>query len=342
MRALWRSGVAAALGGALAALPAAAQQPAAQQPAAKAPPAKAPPPAAAPARPALSPALTSALQAAETGDTAPLLKLADGGDTDAQYFAGVMFIFGSKTVPKDAKRGCAYEQKASAKRADAMHLVGLCHQSGAFGAPDKVQAEAAYRNAAAMGFAKSRCALGQMLMADPPRAKEGLKLCEEAGKAGDVEAQVAVANAHFAGAAGKKPDFAEARTWYELAARQNNTHALRRLGEMYARGDGGPKDTKKAVQLWAQAEKAGDPLVAILVADQLFSDMTGGRKPGPGKYGFKGGVPVAEIEVVEEWYRLAQARDPRPDVQARAKYGLAILASFKSAAGVTVNRTTRR
>ena len=101
---------------------------------------------------------------------------------------------------------------------------------------------------------------------------------------------------------------------------------------MYASGDGGPKDPKKAMELWTAAEKAGDPLVAILVADQLFSDLTGGRKPGPGTYGFKGGVPVADIEVVEEWYQQAQKRDPRPDVKERAKYALSILASFKTAA----------
>ncbi|MET0294688.1 MAG: hypothetical protein ABW042_06680 [Phenylobacterium sp.] len=282
------------------------------------------------------------MQAAQTGNTAPLLKLADGGNADAQYYAGVMFIFGSKMVLKDAARGCAYEEKASKTRGDAMHLTGMCHQSGADGRPDLPKAEAAYRRAAEMGFIKSKCALGQILMADPPRAKEGLELCEAAGKAGDVEAQLAVANAYFAGAAGKSPDLGQARWWYEKAASQNSPNAMRRLGEMYARGDGGPKDTKKAIQLWTAAEQAGDPLVAILMADQLFAEMTGGRKPGPGTYGFRGGVPVADIEVVEQWYKLAQAKDPRPDVQERARYGLAILANFKTAAGVSAKRTNRR
>jgi hypothetical protein len=101
---------------------------------------------------------------------------------------------------------------------------------------------------------------------------------------------------------------------------------------MYASGLGGPKDAKKAMALWIAGEKEGDPMVAILVADQLFLQLTGGRKPGPGTYAFRGGVPVADIEVAEEWYRLAQARDPRPDVKARAKYALAILASFRTAA----------
>jgi TPR repeat protein len=230
--------------------------------------------------PAANPAVEEALKKVDAGDVAPLAELADGGDTDAQYLAGVVFLFGRGTIPKDPERGCAYEEKASTRRADAMHLVGMCQQSGASGTPDKMKAEAAYTRAAEMGFIKSKCALGQMLMADPKRAARGLDLCKEGAEAGDVQAQVEVGNAYFNGTAGKR-DLKAARSWYEKAAQQKNFDASRKLGQMYANGDGGPKDVKKALDLWTAAEKSGDPLVAILVADQLFSDITGGRKPGP-------------------------------------------------------------
>lgn len=281
--------------------------------------------------PAPGPELQAAMKTAEAGDPGQLVRLADSGDADAAYYAGVLYIFGGEKIPKDAARGCAYEQKAAARRADAMHLVGMCYQSGVGGAQDKAKAEAAFTTAAEKGFPASKCALGQMLMAEPQRAARGLTLCEEAAAAGDADAQVTVGNAYFSGSAGKR-DFAAARKWYEMAAKQNKVDATRRLGEMYARGDGGPKDAKKAMEMWTAAEKAGDPMVSILVADQLFSNLTGGRTPGPGKYGFKGGVPVSDIEVVEEWYQQALKRDPRPDVQQRAKYALSILASFKTAA----------
>jgi uncharacterized protein len=246
----------------------------------------------------------------------------------------LVFLFGRGTIAKDPARGCAYERKASARRADAMHLVGMCEQSGVGGRPDKVKAEAAYTRAAEMGFTKSKCALGQMLMSDPPRAARGLALCREAGDAGDLEAQMAVANAYFSGSAGKR-DLEAARTWYAKAAKQNNFDAMRKLGEMYANGDGGSKDSKKALKQWTTAEKAGDPLVSILVADHLFSNISGGRKPSPGIYGFRGGVPLKDIEVIEAWYRQAQSKDPRPDVRERAKYALAILASIKAGAQAT-------
>jgi TPR repeat protein len=282
------------------------------------------------AAPAPSPQVQSALQKAEAGDPGPLVKLADSGNTEAQYYAGVLFIFGGKLTPKDPVRGCAYEGKASAHRADAMHLVGMCYQNGVGGTQDKAKAEAAYSHAAEMGFPKSKCALGKMLMAEPAQAKRGLGLCQAAAQAGDVDAQIALGDAYFGGTVTKR-DYSAARKWYEMAAEQKNPQAGRRLGEMYANGDGGNKDTKKAMSLWIAGEKAGDPLVAILVADQLFSDLTGGRKPGPGTYAFRGGVPVADIQVAEEWYQLARDRDPRPDVQARAKYALSILQGFRTA-----------
>lgn len=283
------------------------------------------------------PELQAAMAKATQGDPAPLVRLADAGDADAEYHAGVMYIFGSSAVPKDPARGCAYAEKASVRRADAMHLVGMCRQGGLGGAPDKVQAETAYTRAAAMGFPKSKCALGQMLMTEPQRAARGLALCQEAAAAGDADAQMAVGDAYFGGRVGTR-DFVAARKWYEMAARQNKADAARKLGEMYARGDGGRKDTKKAMEWWTAAEKAGDPLVSILMADQLFSDLTGGRTPGPGTYAFRGGVPVSDIEVVEAWYRQAQDRDPRPDAQKRAKDALSVLASFKTAAKAAPSR----
>jgi TPR repeat protein len=289
--------------------------------------------------PPVPPDLKAAMAAADAGAPADLLKLADGGRADAQVYAGVMLLFGRGGVAKDPARGCAYVEKAAAARADAAYLSGQCYRQGLTGKPDAVKAKAAFARAAELGYPGARCALGQMLMAEPEEAGRGLALCKEAAQAGEAAAQRTVGDAYFRGGPVAK-DRAEARKWYEMAAQQNDPEAARRLGEMYAQGDGGGRDTKKAVELWRKAEKAGDPLACILVADQLFSDITGGKTPGPGTYAFKGGVPVADIEIVESWYQEALKRDPRPDVQKRAQYALKILASFKTAA-VDVEKKAR-
>lgn len=280
--------------------------------------------------PAIAPDLKAALDKADAGQPEGLTRMADSGRTDAQVYAGVLYIFGRGGTARDPARGCAYEEKASAARADAMHLVGECWRQGLLGPADPAKAKAAFGRAAEMGYPKSRCALGQMLMAEPSQAAQGLALCKASAEAGDVDAQLTLAEAYFSGR-GAPADHGEARRWYEKAADQKNPQAARKLGEMYAAGDGGKRDTKKAVELWRAAEQAGDPLACILVADQLFSDLTGGQKPGPGTYAFKGGVPTADIEVVQSWYREAQERDPRPDVKQRAAYAISVLDRFKLA-----------
>lgn len=286
----------------------------------------------------MRPEIKAALGKVDAGQPAELLRLADHGDGDAQYYAGLMLIYGRAKVKADPVKGCAYEHKAAAKRADAAHLVGLCYRNGAgpSAPPDKVKAEAAFKRAMAMGFAPSRCALGQMLLSEPGRGPEGVGLCRQSASSGDLDAQMVAAEAYFSGR-GVKADHAEARRWYAMASKAGNAQATLRLGEMYASGDGGKKDTKQAVKLWQQAEKAGNPLACILVADQLFADITGGKKPGPGTYAFRGGVPVGDLDAVESWYQAAEKRDPRPDVKKRAAYALAIVSRLK-AANVKVTR----
>ena len=284
--------------------------------------------------------LKAALDKAAAGSPEALTVLADGGRADAQAYAGLLFVVGRGKIPADPPRGCAYAAKAADQRPDAMHLRARCLQYGLTGsAPDLKGAEAAYGRAIQMGYAKSKCGLGQMLMAETSTVDRGVALCKEAARAGDGDAQLVVGSAYLTGAVVAR-DPAEARRWYEMAAKQNPLMAARKLGQLYASGEGGKQDTKKALELWGQAEQAGDQAVCILVADQLFSDITGGRKPGPGTYAFKGGIPMADIEVVELWYQAALERDPRPEVKTRAEYALKVLQSFKTAnVSVTKKKT---
>jgi TPR repeat protein len=282
--------------------------------------------------------LQAALKQADAGVPVDLLKLADSGRSDAQYYAAVMLISGRGGIARNPALGCAYAEKASAARADAMYMTGECHQTGAAGAVDLAKAKAAYTRAGEMGFAKSKCALGELLLAEPAEAQRGLALCIEAATAGDVDAQLKTAKIYYEGR-GVKADKPEARLWFEKAAAQNNGEAARRLGDMYAAGEGGKRDTKKALASWQAAEKAGDAMAPILVADQLFSNLTGGKKPAPGKYAFKGGIPTADLDIVEQWYQQALQRDPRPEVRARAQEGLDVVKYLKAAGAVAVKKT---
>ena len=64
--------------------------------------------------PAISPEVKAAMDKADANMPADLIALADKGRTDGEFYAGVMLIYGRGPVAKDPKKGCAYEEKASA------------------------------------------------------------------------------------------------------------------------------------------------------------------------------------------------------------------------------------
>lgn len=63
-------------------------------------------------------------------------------------------------------------------------------------------------------------------------------------------------------------DAAQARVWYEQAARLGNAHALRGLGIMYLYGEGGEPDIAIGVALLQLAREGGDS-----IADQTLTDV---------------------------------------------------------------------
>src|SRR5262249_44673018 len=60
-----------------------------------------------PAGPPVAADLKAALDKADMGSPADLVKLADSGRTDAQFYAGVLYIFGRGGTARDPARGCA-------------------------------------------------------------------------------------------------------------------------------------------------------------------------------------------------------------------------------------------
>jgi len=300
---------------------------------------------AAPAHPAWTPPqlpeeLKAAMAKADAGDIKPLEALAAAGHADAEFYLGVALIFGRKDVPANGKRGCELVGKASITRPDAEFMLGECYRLGLGGVTDPSKAAAAYTLAAGKGFGPAKCALGSMMLAEPPpKPARGLQLCQESANAGDAAAQLVLGDAYRQGK-GAERNPKEARRWYEMAAALKQPEASRKLGEMYAAGEGGKKDKKKAAEFWRTAESGGDPYASILLADQMFLEITDGKPPGPGRFKFRGGIPVGDIDTAIEWYKDAQKRDLRPETQARAKMALYTLTSFKSAAsGVSAGQS---
>ena len=129
----------------------------------------------------------------------------------------------------------------------------------------------------------------------------------------------------------------EAVPLFAAAADLNYPEAIRRLADCYDRGQGVPRDRRKAMSLWKKAAAQGDVLAQIALGDRYGAGTA--RTPGdPGKalMAYRKARSMAEMEMdITSWpvvcLRIAQteARGTDPDQMARllaeAIHGLSIL-----------------
>jgi TPR repeat protein len=273
-------------------------------------------------QPPISPEAQAAFAKARGGDASELVRLADAGHADAQFYLSPLLIFGAGGLPKDGARGCAYAEKAAATRGDAQHLVGECFEYGYGGVKDVDKAIAAFHRAGDMGMAKSRCAEGNMMFEAGRDEARAFALCREGAEAGDPDAQTDVGNYYLTGQHVAK-DVAAARGWYEKAVAANGQrNAALVLGQIYWYGDGGvAKDNAKARHYWKIAYDGGRQDAAKLLGDEAFLRAfpdAAAHKLTPGQTR----VDPAAMDEATGWYEKALAAataEQRPDIEGRLK-----------------------
>jgi TPR repeat protein len=272
-------------------------------------------------QPPISPEVQAAFAKARAGDPSELVRLADAGRADAQFYLGPLLIFGAAGLPKDGVRGCAYAEKAAVTRGDAQHLVGECFQFGFGGAKDLDKAIAAFHRAGDMGIAKSRCAEGNVMFQAGRDEARAFALCRQGAEAGDPDAQTDVGNYYLTGQHVAK-DVAAARGWYEKAVASNGQrNAALVLGQIYWYGDTVAKDPAKARHYWKIAYDGGRQDAAKLLGDEAFLRAfpdAAAHKLTPGQTR----VDPAAMDEATGWYEKALAvatPEQRSDLEGRLK-----------------------
>lgn len=79
-----------------------------------------------------------------------------------------------------------------------------------------------------------------------------------AANAGNVEAQLRLADLYLNGGEGVVPSYLRAHLWAQMAADQGSARALITLGTLYRDGLGIPKDSTRALNYFQAASDAGD------------------------------------------------------------------------------------
>ena len=183
---------------------------------------------------AADPANTSldrARAAARSGDFAGAIELLKGeagkGSSEAANALGELNLAGKGPKPSIAEAVRWFQQAADASFPLGMLNLGSLLKKGAEGVPaDPDKANFLIRAAAEEGYAPAQVACGRM------------------AEAGGED----------------KGDMAEARSWFEKAAAQENPEGLLALAKFYDNGTGGPRDPVKGFELCRRAAVAGSLL----------------------------------------------------------------------------------
>lgn len=128
---------------------------------------------------------------------------------------------------------------------------------------------------------------------------------------------------------GVPPSTPEAAAWYEKAAQGGVIGAFAKLAQLYARGDGVPKNQDKAIAYARRGDQLGDPegslfLFVTLTAGPL-SQLDAAGKPDRAKYQTLAARPVAEraldVEAKDALYRAAAKEYPLAQLLLAASLG---------------------
>lgn len=146
-------------------------------------------------------------------DIEQLRQSATKGDTSAQYNLGSMYAKG-EGIPQDDREAAKWLRLAAEQgHAQAQADLGLKYYHG---------------------------------RGVPQGHSQAVAWTRKAANQGDVSAQGRLGLIFYDGALGVPQNYGEAIKWFRMAAHQGDTQAQRSLGEMYAKGQGVPKDFIKA------------------------------------------------------------------------------------------------
>ncbi len=149
------------------------------------------------------------------------LPLAQGGNSKAQFFLGVLY----ESASNDRNKATHWYQRAAEQGySDAQHNLGLVYARG-------------------LGVKKNI-----------PKA---IKWWRSAGLKGNSDSQYNLGIIYATGAKGVSQNFKEAKRWWLLAAASGDALAQYNLGAMYANGVAGKQSYCEALHWWSKSQSNG-------------------------------------------------------------------------------------
>ena len=200
---------------------------------------------------------------------------ADRGHPWAEYRLAELYRSGEGVARSNQEFMQLTFAAAKQGQPDAAYNLGLIYFDGVSLPADQTEAARWFSTAAAAGNADAAYNLGLMKMRGQGGERDlygGLQMMRQAGSGGNLDAQVALGHLYASGLDTMKPDVAEAKTWFTLAAGRGNADAKASLAALEAPPPAQNEKSKPAAQDdQAQASALAVPAMAFLAGALLES-----------------------------------------------------------------------
>lgn len=203
-----------------------------------------------------------------------LRERAEAGDAAMQCLYGLALINGSAGM-SDVPAGMEWLRR-SAEGGDERggFEYGRALFVGSAGEKDIVRALEWLTPAAERGNLDAAYCLGIAYLSDegyPPDAEAGERWMRRAAEAGLAHAQADLGLIYYSGLGGVRQDYAEARRWFILAAKQGNGDSCNKLGVMYRNGYGVTADPERAILWFGMGAGLGDQYAQLNLANSYMN-----------------------------------------------------------------------
>ncbi len=185
---------------------------------------------------------------AETDVEQRLLRLAENGDSKAQFRLGFMYEQGLGVSKNPYEAIKWYHRAADQGETNAQFNLGLIFYKGEITAQNYSEAAAWFAKAFENGDTKAQLCLGLMYCNGTGVTKnyyEAAASFRKAATKGNSDAQLCLGIMNYRGY-GMQKNLTKAAEWYRKAAEQGNRNAQFCLGMMYNNGEGVTKNLKTA------------------------------------------------------------------------------------------------
>ena len=173
-----------------------------------------------------------------------LLKLAESGNAEGQYWYGQMWDDGISVETDDKVAMQWYLKAAEQDYAPAQYNLGVLYYNGQGVDQDYTKAAIWFQKAADQGIARAQDYLGAMYFRGQGVDKDStiaLKWYLKAAEQGYIESQFSLGWRYYIGWQVEE-DYSEASKWFHKAANRGHALAQFHLGVMYSKGQGVERD----------------------------------------------------------------------------------------------------